>query len=253
VSDTGVVKGEGWELTVEGVEKVAGKNAVIGTFGETFEPTAAPVNESRRRNVGAITPPRIWSMPRAGLGTHCARRDRWSPVSCLRLQPMARQRRSNRRDRGGGQRTSGNLPIRTHRVNLPRCGGERRDGAVRRSTVTSLGRGCAGRVSSRHCAAHVAAHGGESLFRYTRDGRRGWRRRIRAHGSGGLSLCAGVTTALPTRPACSRPAGHLADASKRCSRRNKARERVDGSWGKRAGKGGGRTNQRRRVHVSESD
>ena len=53
VSDTGVVKGDGWELTVEGVEKVDGKNAVVGTFGETFEPTAAlaQVNEARRRNI----------------------------------------------------------------------------------------------------------------------------------------------------------------------------------------------------------
>src|SRR5207237_5185490 len=53
VSDTGVVQGEGWELTVEGVEKVDGRNAVVGTFGETFEPTAAvaQVNESRRRNI----------------------------------------------------------------------------------------------------------------------------------------------------------------------------------------------------------
>src|SRR5216110_711414 len=53
VSDTGVVKGDGWELTVEGVEKVDGKSAVVGTFGETFEPTAAvaQVNETRRRNI----------------------------------------------------------------------------------------------------------------------------------------------------------------------------------------------------------
>src|SRR6266850_1266066 len=53
VSDTGVVKGDGWELTVEDVEKVDGKNAVVGTFGEPFEPTAAvaQVNEARRRNI----------------------------------------------------------------------------------------------------------------------------------------------------------------------------------------------------------
>ena len=53
VSDTGVVKGDGWELTVEGVEKVDGKSAVVGTFGETFEPTpaVAQVNETRRRNI----------------------------------------------------------------------------------------------------------------------------------------------------------------------------------------------------------
>jgi len=53
VSDTGVVQGDGWELTVEGVEKVDGRNAVVGTFGEPFEPTAAlaQVNEARRRNI----------------------------------------------------------------------------------------------------------------------------------------------------------------------------------------------------------
>ncbi len=53
VSDTGVVKGDGWELTVEDVEKVDGKSAVVGTFAERFEPTPAlaQVNESRRRNI----------------------------------------------------------------------------------------------------------------------------------------------------------------------------------------------------------
>ena len=53
VSDTGVVKGEGWELTVEDVAKVDGRSAVVGTFGETFEPTPAlaQVNETRRRNI----------------------------------------------------------------------------------------------------------------------------------------------------------------------------------------------------------
>src|SRR6266498_3124372 len=53
VSDTGVVKGDGWELTVEDVEKVDGKSAVVGTFGEAFEPTAAVAqfNEARRRNI----------------------------------------------------------------------------------------------------------------------------------------------------------------------------------------------------------
>ena len=53
VSDTGVVKGDGWELTVEDVAKVDGRSAVVGTFGETFEPTPAlaQVNEARRRNI----------------------------------------------------------------------------------------------------------------------------------------------------------------------------------------------------------
>src|SRR5206468_6123189 len=53
VSDAGVVTGDGWELTVEDVEKVEGRSAVVGTFGETFEPTPAraQVNEARRRNI----------------------------------------------------------------------------------------------------------------------------------------------------------------------------------------------------------
>jgi alanyl-tRNA synthetase len=53
VSDTGVVKGDGWELTVEDVEKADGRSAVVGTFSDTFEPTPAlaQVNESRRRNI----------------------------------------------------------------------------------------------------------------------------------------------------------------------------------------------------------
>src|SRR5213083_538882 len=58
VSDTGVVQGDGWELTVAGVEKVdggsgGGRSAVGGTFGERFEPTPAEavVNEARRRNI----------------------------------------------------------------------------------------------------------------------------------------------------------------------------------------------------------
>jgi alanyl-tRNA synthetase len=53
VSDTGVVTGDGWELTVEDVVKVDGKNAVVGTFADVFEPTpaVAQVNEARRRNI----------------------------------------------------------------------------------------------------------------------------------------------------------------------------------------------------------
>jgi alanyl-tRNA synthetase len=53
VSDTGVVKGQGWELVVEDVEKVDGTSAVVGTFAEPFEPTPAlaQVNETRRRNI----------------------------------------------------------------------------------------------------------------------------------------------------------------------------------------------------------
>jgi len=53
VSDTGVVTGDGWELTVEDVTKREGQNAVVGSFSEVFEPTPveARVNESRRHNI----------------------------------------------------------------------------------------------------------------------------------------------------------------------------------------------------------
>ena len=53
VSDTGRVKGEGWSLDVEGVEKVDGVSAVIGHFAEEFEPTPvlAQVDEPRRKNI----------------------------------------------------------------------------------------------------------------------------------------------------------------------------------------------------------
>ncbi|HYL21572.1 MAG TPA: alanine--tRNA ligase [Gemmatimonadales bacterium] len=53
VSDTGRVKGEGWTLDVEGVEKVDGMSAVVGHFAEEFEPTPvlAQVDEPRRRNI----------------------------------------------------------------------------------------------------------------------------------------------------------------------------------------------------------
>jgi alanyl-tRNA synthetase len=53
VSDTGVVLGEDWELTVEDVEKVDGRSAVVGHFPQPFEPTPAEarVNAARRHNI----------------------------------------------------------------------------------------------------------------------------------------------------------------------------------------------------------
>src|SRR5881296_3799260 len=53
VSDTGRVKGEGWTLDVEGVEKVDGVSAVVGHFANEFEPTPvlAQVDEPRRKNI----------------------------------------------------------------------------------------------------------------------------------------------------------------------------------------------------------
>src|SRR6266516_2631320 len=53
VSDTGRVRGEGWELDVSDVEKADGSSAVVGTFPQEFEPTSvlAQVDEPRRRNI----------------------------------------------------------------------------------------------------------------------------------------------------------------------------------------------------------
>ena len=53
VSDTGRVKGEGWELDVSDVEKVDGASAVVGHFEHAFEPTPvqAQVDERRRHNI----------------------------------------------------------------------------------------------------------------------------------------------------------------------------------------------------------
>jgi len=53
VSDTGRLKGEGWELDVSDVEKADGVSAVVGHFEHEFEPTAvvAQVDERRRRNI----------------------------------------------------------------------------------------------------------------------------------------------------------------------------------------------------------
>ncbi len=53
VSDTGRVKGDGWTLDVDGVEKVDGVSAVVGRFEHEFEPAAvlAQVDELRRKNI----------------------------------------------------------------------------------------------------------------------------------------------------------------------------------------------------------
>ncbi|HEU5262437.1 MAG TPA: alanine--tRNA ligase [Gemmatimonadales bacterium] len=53
VSDTGRVRGEGWELEVADVEKVDGNSAVVGRLDVEFEPTpvVAEVDEARRKNI----------------------------------------------------------------------------------------------------------------------------------------------------------------------------------------------------------
>jgi len=53
VSDTGEVRGEGWELSVEEVLKQDGKQVVVGPYDGPFEPTPveAIVAEQRRHNI----------------------------------------------------------------------------------------------------------------------------------------------------------------------------------------------------------
>ncbi len=53
VSDTGVIRGEGWTLPVEDVVKFEGKQVVVGPYEGPFEPTPveAVVAEERRHNV----------------------------------------------------------------------------------------------------------------------------------------------------------------------------------------------------------
>jgi alanyl-tRNA synthetase len=74
VSDTGVVTGDGWELTVEDVEKVDGRSAVVGHFPQPFEPTPAEarVNASRRHNIARnhTATHLVHAVLRAILGTH---------------------------------------------------------------------------------------------------------------------------------------------------------------------------------------
>src|SRR5205823_9640351 len=59
VSDTGQVKGEGWTLDVEGVEKVEGMSAVVGHFADEFEPTPAlaQADELPRQNTARTHTP----------------------------------------------------------------------------------------------------------------------------------------------------------------------------------------------------
>ncbi|HEX9728983.1 MAG TPA: alanine--tRNA ligase [Gemmatimonadales bacterium] len=53
VSDTGTVRGDGWQLTVDDVLRIDGKQVAVGAFESPFEPTpvTASVTEGRRRDI----------------------------------------------------------------------------------------------------------------------------------------------------------------------------------------------------------
>src|SRR5579859_3038331 len=179
VSDTGVVTGDGWELTVEDVVKENGKSAVVGRFGETFEPTAvrAHVNEARRRNIerNHTATHLVHAALRKILGTHV--RQRGSLVAPERLRfdfshhgPIDDRVLANIEEEVNG-RILENLPVTTQEM--------ARDEAIAQGAMALFGEkygervrvvDIGGGVSLELCGGtHVQATGQIALFRFTHE------------------------------------------------------------------------------------
>ena len=179
VSDTGVVTGDGWELTVEDVVKENGKSAVVGRFGETFEPTAvrARVNEARRRNIerNHTGTHLVHAALRKILGTHV--RQRGSLVAPERLRfdfshhgPIDDRVLANIEEEVNG-RILENLPVTTREM--------ARDEAIAKGAMALFGEkygervrvvDIGGGVSLELCGGtHVQATGQIALFRFTHE------------------------------------------------------------------------------------
>ncbi|HEX4560576.1 MAG TPA: alanine--tRNA ligase, partial [Gemmatimonadales bacterium] len=179
VSDTGVVQGDGWELTVEDVVKENGKSAVVGRFGDTFEPTPvrAHVNEARRRNIerNHTGTHLVHAALRKVLGTHV--RQRGSLVAPERLRfdfshhgPIADRTLANIEEEVNG-RIWENLTVTTREM--------ARDEAIAKGAMALFGEKYGERVrvvdigdgvSLELCGGtHVPSTGQIALFRFTHE------------------------------------------------------------------------------------
>jgi len=178
VSDTGVVQGEGWELTVEDVEKVDGKNAVVGHFTEEFLPTPAVgvVNEGRRHNIARnhTATHLVHAALRKILGTHV--RQHGSVVAPDRLRfdfthhgPLD-DATLGRIEEEVNEHIWENLPVETREM--------KRDAAIAAGAMALFGEKYGDivrvvdvpRVSLELCGGtHVAKTGEIALFRFTHE------------------------------------------------------------------------------------
>ncbi|HEY6807535.1 MAG TPA: alanine--tRNA ligase, partial [Gemmatimonadales bacterium] len=179
VSDTGVVTGDGWELTVEDVAKEDGRSAVVGRFGDAFEPTPvrARVNEARRRNVerNHTGTHLVHAALRAVLGPHV--RQRGSLVAPDRLRfdfshhgPIDDATLARIEEEVNGHIWD-NLPVTTREM--------KRDAAIAAGAMALFGEkygevvrvvDVGGGVSLELCGGtHVATTGQIALFRFTHE------------------------------------------------------------------------------------
>ena len=140
VSDTGVVKGKGWELPVHDVRKEDGKQVVVGPYRGPFEPTEADavVVEQRRRDIerNHTATHLVHAALRKLLGPHVRQAgsvvsperlrfdfSHHAPVSDDELQAIEEE---------VNRSIWANVPVETTEDALPRRPDSWRDGAIRR-------------------------------------------------------------------------------------------------------------------------